>query len=101
LPADSSRDGIVACRCEGLSVGEVAAAIAAGSHSQDAVKRRTRAGMGTCQGRYCGAVVNGLVAQALGRDPASLEWMTPRAPARPITLSDLVKPFGAFDRLDS
>ncbi len=101
LPGDSSRDEIVACRCEGLSVAEVAAAIAAGSHSQDAVKRRTRAGMGICQGRSCGAVVSGLIAQGLGLDPASLDWMTPRAPARPISMSDLVVPFTAFDRLDS
>jgi len=57
--------------------------------------------MGICQGRSCGAVVSGLIAQGLGLDPASLDWMTPRAPARPISMSDLVVPFTAFDRLDS
>ena len=36
--------------------------------STDGVKRRTRAGMGACQGAFCGPRVRALVAEAAGME---------------------------------
>ncbi len=47
--------GSIVCRCEMISEGEILDAIhrPLGARSLDAVKRRTRAGMGRCQSGFC------------------------------------------------
>jgi glycerol-3-phosphate dehydrogenase len=47
--------GNIVCRCETVTEAEIRAAIRrpVGARSVDAVKRRTRAGMGRCQGGFC------------------------------------------------
>jgi glycerol-3-phosphate dehydrogenase len=48
--------GEMVCRCEHVTRAEVAAAVRNpfGARSLDAIKRRTRCGMGRCQGGFCG-----------------------------------------------
>ena len=47
--------GKVVCRCENISLGEIKEAVSSPlpASSVDAVKRRTRAGMGRCQSGFC------------------------------------------------
>ena len=47
--------GRIICRCEGISEGEIVKAIhtTPKAYNLDAVKRRTRSGMGRCQGGFC------------------------------------------------
>ena len=47
--------GCVVCRCETVSLGEIRSSLHKNvpANSLDAVKRRTRAGMGRCQGGFC------------------------------------------------
>ena len=47
--------GHIVCRCESVTEGEIVAALRRGipAGSVDGVKRRTRAGMGRCQGGFC------------------------------------------------
>jgi glycerol-3-phosphate dehydrogenase len=45
--------GNIICTCETISEAEIVEAISRGAKSIDAVKRRTRAGMGNCQLSYC------------------------------------------------
>ena len=47
--------GVLVCRCEQVTEAEIRAAIRrpVGARSIDGVKRRTRAGMGRCQGGFC------------------------------------------------
>ena len=47
--------GNIICRCEVVTEAEIRAAIhrPVGARSVDGVKRRTRAGMGRCQGGFC------------------------------------------------
>ncbi|MDR9459425.1 MAG: FAD-dependent oxidoreductase [Dehalococcoidia bacterium] len=49
------RYGHIVCRCENVSEGEIEEALQSGipARSIDAIKRRTRAGMGRCQGGFC------------------------------------------------
>lgn len=54
----------VICRCEMVTEGDVIAAIQRPipAHTVDMIKRRTRAGMGRCQGNYCRAKIADLIA---------------------------------------
>ena len=45
--------GKIICRCEQISEGEIREAIRRGARTVEAIKRRTSAGMGRCQGSYC------------------------------------------------
>ncbi|WP_439596899.1 FAD-dependent oxidoreductase [Falsiroseomonas sp.] len=72
------------CRCEEVMLAQIDAAIAAGPADIGEVKRRTRCGMGRCQGRYCGP----LLAARMGVDDS----FAPRVPARPLRISDLIGP---------
>ena len=56
--------GRIICRCEEISEGEIREAIRRGARSLDGVKRRTRAGMGRCQGGFCAPRVMELLAQS-------------------------------------
>ena len=57
--------GKIVCRCETISEGEILAAIRTnpGATDMDGVKRRTRSGMGRCQGGFCGPYVMELLAR--------------------------------------
>lgn len=59
--------GQVICRCEGVTEGEIRDAIrrVPGARSLDSVKRRVRAGMGRCQGGFCGPKVMELLSREL------------------------------------
>lgn len=60
--------GKIVCRCELVSEGEILAAIRQnpGARDIDGVKRRTRSGMGRCQGGFCGPYVMDLISRELG-----------------------------------
>lgn len=59
--------GRIICRCETITEGEIIDAIKApaGARDVDGVKRRTRAGMGRCQGGFCGSKVVEILAREL------------------------------------
>ena len=68
LVARESAYGQIVCRCEGVTEGEIVAAIrrVPGARSVDGVKRRTRAGMGRCQGGFCLPRVMEILSRELG-----------------------------------
>lgn len=78
------------CRCEEVSFADVEAALGEGLESLGAVKRRTRIGMGRCQGRYCVPVLDTLIAERCGRPRSEFSGMAPRPPAKPVRIGDLV-----------
>lgn len=67
LIAKNPAYGRIICRCETITEGEILDAIRApaGARDVDGVKRRTRAGMGRCQGGFCGSKVVELLANEL------------------------------------
>ena len=75
LIAEEPAYGRVICRCESISEGEIVDAIHRGLPitSVDAVKRRTRAGMGRCQGGFCAPRVMEIISRETG---LSLEEIT-------------------------
>ena len=60
--------GKIVCRCETVSEGEIRAASRRNPQAWDidGVKRRTRGGMGRCQGGFCSPYVMKLIAQERG-----------------------------------
>lgn len=60
--------GRIVCRCETVSEAEIIQAIRMnpGARDVDGVKRRTRSGMGRCQGGFCGPSVMKLLSEQLG-----------------------------------
>lgn len=60
--------GKIVCRCETVSEGEILEAIRRNPPATDVdgVKRRTRSGMGRCQGGFCGPYVMELLAREQG-----------------------------------
>ncbi len=64
------RYGKIICRCEQITEGEILDAIhsAIVPASIDAIKRRTRAGMGRCQGGFCQPRVLEILARELGQE---------------------------------
>ena len=68
LIRQDARYGRVICRCETITEGEIVAAL----HSPippcslNGIKRRCNAGMGRCQGGFCGPRVQAIIARELG-----------------------------------
>ena len=60
--------GKIVCRCEQITEGEIVRAVKDNPPARniDAVKRRTRAGMGRCQGGFCQPHVAEIIARELG-----------------------------------
>ena len=60
--------GKIVCRCETVTEGEIIHAIRSNPPAWDidGVKRRTRSGMGRCQGGFCGPYVMELISKELG-----------------------------------
>jgi NAD(P)H-nitrite reductase large subunit len=77
----------VICRCEEVGLEAIDGAVADGAGSLGALKRATRAGMGRCQGRYCGPLLAGLVHDRLGRPLDELAFFAPRPPIKPVPLA--------------
>lgn len=68
LISDNPEYGRIICRCETITEGEIIDAIRRplGAKSLDGVKRRTRAGMGRCQGGFCSPRVMDILSRELG-----------------------------------
>ena len=72
LIASNSQYGHIVCRCEKVTEAEILEAIARGADTMDAVKHLTRAGMGRCQGGFCGIGVLNHLARHIGLPPAEI-----------------------------
>ncbi len=77
--ASTLADTTLVCRCEEVTAGDLRSAKAGGAGSLGALKKATRAGMGRCQGRMCGATV----ARIAGAAEES-GFAAPRAPLKPV-----------------
>ncbi|MDR1796537.1 MAG: (2Fe-2S)-binding protein [Clostridiales Family XIII bacterium] len=83
-------DDVLICRCEEVTLGEIREAIQNGARTVTGVKRRTRAGMGLCQGRTCERLVQQILRAELGNAPEEIGTSTVRPPVRPVSFGSLV-----------
>jgi len=79
-------DGMIICRCEEITKGEIRRAVYEGMRTINEVKRYLRAGMGLCQGQTCQRLVQNIMAQELKTKPSELGMIQGRAPARPVEI---------------
>ena len=62
----------IICRCEQISEAEIIDAVRCGHTTVDGVKFHTRAGMGRCQGGFCGAKILEIISRESGIPMAEL-----------------------------
>ncbi|MDD6428235.1 MAG: (2Fe-2S)-binding protein [Lachnospiraceae bacterium] len=82
-------DDMIVCRCEEVTAGEIREAVRDGAKDVVGVKRRTRAGMGLCQGRTCEKLVMAIIARELSKRPDQVGTSSARPPVRPVTFGEL------------
>jgi NADPH-dependent 2,4-dienoyl-CoA reductase/sulfur reductase-like enzyme len=93
-PANSARlltHETVICRCEEVTYGEIEMALSDEIKSAGAVKRRTRLGMGRCQGRYCTPVLENLLLEKCGQHRGEFTGFAPRVPVKPLPIGEIVQ----------
>ena len=80
----------VVCRCENVTSAELMMHLQqADLSTMGSLKRLTRAGMGRCQGRYCGPVIAKHLSQKFGRAFEESDHWAPRPPIKPVAMADL------------
>ncbi len=85
--------GRIVCRCEVVTEAEIRDAIRrpVGARSIDGVKRRTRAGMGRCQGGFCSPRVMEILCEELGVSPLEITKCGGESRLLAGTLNDIAK----------
>ncbi len=83
-------DNTIVCRCESITAGDIRKAAREGTKNLNDIKKRTRSGMGYCQGTNCHPAISAMLAREFDVDPAGIKMMTTRPPARPIPLNLLM-----------
>lgn len=82
-------DETIICRCEEVTAGDIRSAAKLGCLGPNQAKSFSRAGMGPCQGRYCGLTVTTLLAGANGQTADQTGYYRIRPPLKPVTLGEL------------
>ncbi len=93
-PPESFRvpDGdTIVCRCEELTAKDISDVIDIGVAGPNQLKSFSRAGMGPCQGRYCGLTVQELIAKKTGRKMSDIGYYRLRPPIKPISLGEFAE----------
>jgi len=81
-------NNIIICRCEEVTEEEIREAILSGCTTVNEIKRKTRAGMGLCQGRTCRKLVEKVFADETGIEMEKIQPSTYRSPVRPVPISN-------------
>lgn len=89
---DDPRGKTYVCRCEEIDEETMRQAISDGAVTINDVSRRTRAGMGICQGIFCTRAIAEMIHAQASVPLESIELMTARPPARLVTVSEFVAP---------
>ena len=86
--AQTLADDTIICRCEVVTAGELRASVTGkGATEVNRSKAFSRAGMGRCQGRFCGQAGQEIVAAASGLPVESAGRLRGQAPVKPLPLA--------------
>tara|TARA_R110002049_G_scaffold23781_3_gene84460 strand:+ start:68800 stop:70200 length:1401 start_codon:yes stop_codon:yes gene_type:complete len=85
----SPQDATIICRCEEVTAGDIRHMAKLGCLGPNQTKAFGRAGMGPCQGRYCGLTVTRLLSEANGLSPEATGHYRIRPPIKPVTLGEI------------
>jgi len=84
-------DKLIICRCEEITKGEVVEAVCEGYTTVNDIRKRTRAGMGFCQGKTCEKLVQQTIGQYTGKEAANIFPARVRPPVRPVSAQVFAK----------
>ncbi|WP_137702099.1 FAD/NAD(P)-dependent oxidoreductase [Marimonas lutisalis] len=87
--AITPEDATLVCRCEEVTAGDIRRFARMGCLGPNQAKAFGRAGMGPCQGRYCGLAVSAILAQETGQSMDETGYYRIRPPLKPVTLGEL------------
>lgn len=79
-------DKIIICRCEDITVGEVKRLASMGIDTIEELKRITRCGMGSCQGRTCQGLLQNTLREITGKPVSDIKPHKFRPPSKPVPL---------------
>lgn len=82
-------DDTIVCRCEEVTAGDIRRAAGLGCLGPNQAKAFSRAGMGPCQGRYCGLSVTRILSDSNGIAPDQTGYYRIRPPLKPVTLGEI------------
>ncbi|MFN2328824.1 MAG: FAD-dependent oxidoreductase, partial [Chromatocurvus sp.] len=88
LPVDPEA---LLCRCESVTLGEVHSLITQSVTDAGSIKRRTRLGMGSCQGRYCQRQLARVLQAAGGVAADACPPFEAQVPVKPISVGALAR----------
>ena len=91
LMDELATDNTLICRCEAVSRAAINEALESGTSTVGGVKRQTRAGMGRCQGRYCGPIMAHLVSGSMESEIEEFSFFAPRPPIKPVPISAIAR----------
>jgi len=77
------------CRCEEVARCTLEACVSGDVRNPGSIKRLTRAGMGSCQARYCGLSIAAMSAAAGSPIGSDADWFAPRTPFKPVRIDEL------------
>ena len=84
-----ANDETLICRCEEISLGDIKNAMNKGLTEINEIKRLTRCGMGRCQGRMCGPILQEVLARLTGKPAGDIGYLNQRPPTKPVSLEML------------
>ena len=82
-------DETIICRCEEVTKASILESVDAGARNTNEIKRRTRAGMGLCQGRMCESSISMLISRLTGWSATEIGVQTARPPIGPVSFGML------------
>ncbi|MET4128546.1 FAD-dependent oxidoreductase [Roseovarius sp. MBR-6] len=84
-------DATIICRCEEVTAGAIRRSAAQGCLDPNQTKAFVRAGMGPCQGRYCGSTVTEILSACHDQAQSQTGAYRIRPPIKPVTLGELAQ----------
>jgi hypothetical protein len=90
---DIVQENTVICRCEETTAEDILGAIQRKHLNLNSIKKRTRLGMGPCQGKTCETIAAELCLRA-GVPPADLGSLNIRPPITPVPMSLMARHAG-------
>lgn len=84
-------DDTIICRCEEVRWGDIRDAVEHGLLDPGDIRKYTRAGMGSCQGRTCRRLLMQQLKQMTGKDLSLDNTLRPRIPIQSMTVGELAR----------
>ncbi len=82
--SNQDKEEVIVCRCRDVTETEIREAVKDGFNTMELLKRKTKAGTGTCGGRTCLPHVRRILADETDRSPEELGLTKTRSPVIPV-----------------